>query len=324
MHIKRWFITGLLLWLIALSTHFGQPSRAAWFQKARWGVFMHYLADKPDLPAEEWNRLIDQIDVEGLASQLESAKAGYFFITLGQNSGHYLSPNQAYDRLTGITPSKCSSRDLIVDLYQALHPRGITLMVYLPAGAPDEDQAAMQKLEWKKGPYRNLNFQRKWEEIIREWSLRWGDKVAGWWFDGCYWPNTMYRSPEPPNFASFAAAARSGNPASLVAFNRGVVVPIHSESEQEDYTAGEINEADQVHFDGWLLDGAQFHMLSFLGQRWSGGTPRYPTEKVVEITRRIVDKGGVVTWDVPHDKNGLIAEPFLRQLQAIGHAISRR
>ncbi len=58
-------------------------------------------------------------------------------------------------------------------------------MVYLPAGAPDEDQLAMEKLEWKKGPFRNLNFQLKWEQIIREWSQRWGSKVAGWWFDGC-------------------------------------------------------------------------------------------------------------------------------------------
>jgi alpha-L-fucosidase len=310
-----------LIWIPAVL--FGQSGRAGWFQKARWGVFMHYLAERADLPTEEWNQRIHQIDVEGLARQLESAGAGYFFITLGQNSGHYLSPNKTYDRLTGIQSSKCSRRDLVEDLYQALHPRGIALMVYLPAGAPDEDQVAMEKLEWKKGPQRNLNFQRKWEEVIREWSTRWGTKVAGWWFDGCYWPNSMYRFPEPPNFSSFSAAARSGNPASIVAFNRGVVVPIHPESEQEDFTAGEINEADLVRFDAWWVDGAQFHMLSYLGQQWSNGAPRYPTEKVVEITRRIVEKGGVVSWDVPHEKNGLIQAPFLRQLQAVGKAMRK-
>ena len=45
---------------------------------------------------------------------------------------------------------------------------------------------------------------------------RWGKKVAGWWFDGCYFPDSMYRSADPPNFPSFAAAARSGNPDSCV------------------------------------------------------------------------------------------------------------
>ena len=129
-----------------------QPSRTDWFRKAGWGVFMHYLAEKPDLPVEEWNRRIDGFDVEGLARQLESVKAGYLFLTLGQNSGHYLSPNQTYDELVGIRPSKLSTRDLAADLSAALARRGIRLLVYLPAGAPDKDTVAMEKLEWKFRP----------------------------------------------------------------------------------------------------------------------------------------------------------------------------
>ena len=89
--------------------------------------------------SEEWNRLIDGFDVEKLADQLTKVKAHYLFITLGQNSGHYLSPNATYDRLVGIRPSKCSRRDLVADLYKALEPKGIKLLVYLPAGAPSKD-----------------------------------------------------------------------------------------------------------------------------------------------------------------------------------------
>jgi len=297
--------------------------RADWFRTAQWGVFMHYLAESPDVPVDDWNRRIDQFDVEGLTRQLESVKARYFFITLGQNSGHYLSPNKTYDSFVGIRPSKCSKRDLVADLYTALASRGIKLLVYLPAGAPDRDKVAMEKLQWQRGPYRNLEFQKKWEKVIEEWSGRWGNKVLGWWFDGCYWPNAMYRHPKLPNFASFAAAARKGNPASIVAFNRGVVMPIHPESEQEDYTAGEINEPAQARCDQFWIDGAQWHMLSYLGDRWSGGAPRFPTEEAVQITTRLVEKGGVVTWDVPHDASGLITESFLSQLRAIGEAVAR-
>ena len=50
-----------------------------------------------------------------------------------------------------------------------------------------------------------------WEAVIGEWSARWGTRVDGWWYDGCYWPNTMYRAKEPPNFESFATAVRAGN-----------------------------------------------------------------------------------------------------------------
>jgi hypothetical protein len=87
--------------------------RVDWMYRAKWGVFMHYLAASADLPVAEWNRLIDGIDVESLASQIHSTGAGYFFITLGQNSGHYLSPNRTYDSIVGIRPSKCSRRDLV-------------------------------------------------------------------------------------------------------------------------------------------------------------------------------------------------------------------
>ncbi len=86
-----------------------------WFRDCRWGLFTHYLADsasnlKPTvLPVSDWNRRIDAFDVEGLARQLAEAHVPYFVITLGQNSGYYLSPNRTYDEIVGITPSKCSS-----------------------------------------------------------------------------------------------------------------------------------------------------------------------------------------------------------------------
>lgn len=315
------------VFLVAVFTLLHTPSaaeqrtspRAEWMHQAGFGVFMHYLAAKPDVSVDEWNRLIDGFDVEGLAAQLAEVRARYFFITLGQNSGHYLSPNRAYDEIVGIKPSKCSRRDLVADLAAALSKRGIRLMVYLPAGAPDRDEAAMRKLEWTKGPHRNAEFQKKWERVIAEWSSRWGKRVSGWWFDGCYWPNATYRSPSAPNFASFAAAARKGNPDSLVAFNRGVVYPIHSESEQEDYTAGELDNPELIRHNGdFWVDGALFHVLSYLGKWWSGAPTRFADADVVRFTQMTIKRGGAITWDVPHDAKGLIAEDFLRQLRLAG------
>jgi hypothetical protein len=133
----------------------------------------------------------------------------------------------------------------------------------------------------------------------------------------------MYRSCTPPNFKTFAEAARQGNPQSAVAFNPGVTYPIIAESEQEDYTAGEIDDPGRVRCGGRLVDGKQFHMLSYLGQRWSGGEPRFSEGQVVEWSTAILQHGGVVTWDVPTSPRGLIAQPFLRQLKAIGEAARR-
>jgi hypothetical protein len=307
--------------------------RAAWMKEARWGVMTHYLADwiarreKTKMSVVEWNNLVDHFDVEGLAGQIESVGAGYYLITIGQNSGYYLSPNATYDRFVGIQPSKCARRDLVADLYGPLHKRRIKLMVYLPAGAPGGDSVARKALEYQGGPNRNREFQLKWEQVIREWSLRWGDKVAGWWFDGCYWPNAMYRFEEPPNFASFAAAARAGNPDSVVAFNPGVVDRALSITSFEDYTAGEINELDRAMIRravNGVVDGAQVHFLSFLGERWGTGSPRFTTEQAVAYSRKITDQGGVITWDAPIQRGGTIAQPFIEQLAAIGKAVGGR
>jgi hypothetical protein len=90
------------------------PHRSDWFQRARWGASSHYLADLAsntkaiDLTPDEWNRQIDAFDVTALAEQLAAAKVGYYMLTIGQNSGFYLSPNAAYDRFVGHFPSRCS------------------------------------------------------------------------------------------------------------------------------------------------------------------------------------------------------------------------
>jgi hypothetical protein len=308
-------------------------NRAAWMKESRWGVMTHYLADwiarahSVDMNVEEWNNLVDGFDAEGIAKQLQSVGAGYYQISIGQNSGYYLSPNAAYDRLVGIKPSKCSRRDLVANLYEALNKRGIKLLVYLPSGAPARDHAAVTALEWRNGPYPNREFQAKWEQVIHEWSQRWGKKVAGWWFDGCYFPNSMYRSPQAPNFGSFAAAARAGNPQAALAFNPGVVYRILSMTPYEDFTAGEIDQPDRLTIqraaDG-KMDGAQIHVLSYLGATWGMGSPRFSAEQAVNWSRKVTESGGAITWDVPVESNGTISQPFLDQLAAVAKALAGR
>jgi len=328
---RKLFVSAVLLASGALLQ--AQSNRAAWMQEARFGVMTHYLADwlarshKLTMSVDEWNKLIDNFDVEGIAQQLQSASVRYYQISIGQNSGYYLAPNPVYDKIVGIQPSKCARRDLVADLYEALNKRGIKLMVYLPSGAPAGDKTADAALEWRNGPNPNREFQMKWEQVIRYWSQKWGRKVAGWWFDGCYFPNSMYRSAEAPNFASFAAAARAGNPDAIVAFNPGVVYRILSMTPHEDYTAGEIDKPENVTVrrsaDG-KMDGTQIHMLSYLGETWGmGAAPRFTTEQALNYTRKIRDVHGAVTWDVPVGLNGKIPEAFIEQLTEIGRSTAK-
>ena len=316
--------------------------RTDWFHRARWGVSSHYLADfasstaGADLLPNEWNRQIDAFDVAGLADQLAAAKVGYYLLTIGQNSGFFLSPNATYDRLVGRTPSRCSRRDVMMELAVALEKRGIVLLAYLPSGAPAADPLACEKLGWEwgyKGGWPNgwrdelrtgkrlVEFQLRWEAVIREWSLRWGRLVKGWWFDGCYFADEMYRHTDAPNFHSFAAAARAGNPDSIVAFNPGIMLEPHSAA--EDFTAGETNEPEKLVCPGrWVVakDGhrEQYHVWSYLGNNWGAMPLRFTAAQLQCLTRNITDHGGVFTWDVPIEKSGRLSSEAADVLVDLG------
>lgn len=345
----------LLLVLITLglnqaSQYLPAAEPTDWFRDARWGVMTHYLGAAPsskggaELTADAWNAQIDRFDAARLADQVAGTGAKYLLFTIGQNSGHFCSPNATYDRLVGIQPSKCSRRDLVADLARELKQRNVRLMVYLPSGAPAADPVARAKLGWLwggKGGWqlpgepvggRLVEFQRKWESIIREWSLRWGDAVSGWWIDGCYFSDVMYRFDQEPNFASFAAAMKAGNPASIVAFNPGVKVPVVALTRCEDYTAGEVNlpqlpQAVAACPGRWIAAegrNVQFQILTYLGESWCrGARPQWSDEKVVPLVRELAAKQGVITFDVPISRDGQIPQTFLDQLSAIGRGLAK-
>jgi hypothetical protein len=64
-------------------------------------------------------------------------------------------------------------------------------------------------------------------------------------------------------------------------------------------------------------------VLTYLGDYWCYGQPRYPDALVIEYTQYISSFGGAVTWDVPVGLDGTIPEQFLQQLSAIGREIER-
>lgn len=306
----------------------------------KWGVFIHFLDDHRagKTTPESWNKRVDAFDVQGLAQQLHEVGASYLVITIGQGSGYFCAPNAEYDRLTGCVPSKCSRRDLIADLHAALEPHGIRLMVYSAADLAWGDPQTRAKLGlkhhhndpgtggkniWKQN--RQVEFMRHIEAINLCWAKQWGDKVSGWWIDGCYLPEFRFIENSPPNFATFKTALRAGNPQAIVCFNNGV--PGTTTTRHEDYIAGE-NDNLKPCAGAWIeKDGhrARYHSLSYLGTTWfRGEKPRFTDARVADFTRKTTALGGFVTWDVPYTATGLIPEPFMAQLRAVRDATAQR
>ena len=318
-----------------------------WLREAGWGVFCHYLAAPAssthcsELTPEQWNRRIDNFQAGKLAEQLAEAGAAYLVMTLGQNSGFFLSPNPVYDEIVGRIPSRCSRRDLIADLYHALEPYGIRLMVYIPSNAPIHDPKALKAFEfspiWQdRDPEwcglevgdlptipgvdsRMSGFQHKWEKVIAEWSLRWGNNVHGWWVDGCYHPDLMYDFPDEPNFASFKTALTAGNPNSITAFALRCSSFPPAVSDYCDYTAGEFNNLLPVPgaIKNGMIKHCQYHVLTYMGENWGCGKVRFSADFVKSWTRLIMAEKGVVSWDIPVTKQGVITTEYIEVLRTI-------
>ena len=287
----------------------------------RQGIMCHYLSapastiNKQNPSISDWNKQIDAFDEKKFAMQLSSCGVDYLILTLGQNSGFFISPNKTYDKLVACIPSRCSKRDLVHDIARELKHYDIDLIVYLPSHAPCGDLQAVKNLSctpswdaslWQLKPdmYKVLPdidtrlsvFQRNWEAIIREWSIRWGKLIKGWWFDGCYYGDIMYQHDDEPNFNSFSAAAKSGNPEAIVCYNKGLNNPFTT-SKYEDYTAGEVGENLPVSFAPNL--DSKLHVLTYMGEYWGKGKPRFSPSFIAAYTRHVNENNGMMTWDVP-------------------------
>jgi len=291
-----------------------------WFSQAKYGVFIHFL------PAgEEGLKQVGQFDVKALAGQLEEMGAGYLVLTLGQNSGYFNSPNAAYEGRTGYAPGeRCATRDLPRDLSQALQPKGIRLMLYLPCQTPNQDRRAQAAFGLTQGAQDqpiDLVFAEKWSAVIQEWADRYGDKVSGWWFDGGY-EHIRFNDAIADRYA---AAVKHGNPKAIVTFNPGVKVMRWTKA--EDYTAGELNEPRQVIPAERWLQGSQWHALTYLGDTWGRRNTRFSDEQWVEWGRKVAARRGVFTLDMGPNYDpaagpvGQLASAQVKQVKAIQAAL---
>jgi hypothetical protein len=300
----------------------GGNQNTDWLRDAHFGVLMHFLPHDAKSLA-----LVNQFDADALAGQLESIGAKYLVFTLGQYSGYYNAPNPAFDRITGYAPGeRCATRDLPRDLQRALQSKGLKLMLYLTCQVGCQDATAQKAFGLPPGPQEQpLNYGSvdKWAEVIKQWSDHYGDQVAGWWFDGGY-PHLNF---DDAMAWTYADAAKHGNPKAIVSFNT-TLGPKRS-TEGEDFTAGETEQPfDVVPASRWQ-DGAQWHVLTYLGTAWARRDTRFSAEQWAAWAAKVAAKGGVITLDMgpnydPHSGPvGSLAEVQMNQVKAIKDALAK-
>ena len=182
-----------------------------WIQQAGYGAMVHWTSQtQPRNGAQKpYAQAVQDFDVKTFAQQMHDCGVGFVVLTTSHAEMRFPGPSKALDSLL---PGCTASRDLVADLIAELKKCNIKLMLYYHIGSAGDPRWMEASGFWKTDTTQVFE---NWRTIITEIGLRYGDGLAGWWFDDGT-VNYYYRSAP---WQSLLQAARAGNPKRLVGFN---------------------------------------------------------------------------------------------------------
>ena len=268
-----------------------------WFSSRKWGMFNHFLNLEPSRwrafgkEYKDYNERVKAFDASRYAKLANELNAGYVVFTITQLQRYMCAPNKTYNEITGLkTGEGCSDRDLIADIIDELDKYNIPLFLYFTGDGPSADKEIAEKMGYKKDdPCVTESYVKNWTSVMAEYAKRYGNKIHGWWIDGCY--DKSGYSNENRLLKYYADAAKSGNPTSLIAFNNGVVQPDYNNPKYEKYYKGETNPNKRI-IALWkeIQNGNQEPMEAF--KNIPGNSKRYSDFEVISGEPYPVDYPG--------------------------------
>lgn len=326
------------------------PTRAAdtrWMTEGKFGIFMHYqyrillnysVKTKPQFPepsqmnAEQWNRFVDGFDVQGFAAQMAEAKAGWVMFCIDD---HYFAwpcaPNNAFCEYTGFAPGeKCSRRDLIMELADALNAKGVKLICYfagLNGYMKEPKVTAGLKDDGNPGTAPSAESRKRRLAILKEYCERYKEKIAGWWFDGV--ELNSYKE-LPDDWSEIASIVRASNPNSVIAFSYGGNEQACIRKGVDDYTAGDtwskqnLNDLTPLRYPA--KDGILWHGKIYCGNVYHGqGTAnQFSDDELIEWIKTCNSQGGICTLDWPFNpQTGLLKDFGFEQFRRVARAVKQ-
>ena len=168
----------------------GKPRSASeQFQAMRYGAFVHNVYELTGAPAGKSYKTLDEFanlfDVEGFANQMQAIGVEYVIFTAWHKSMYFLAPSAVLDKWL---PGHTAKRDLVSEIADALHRRGIALIIYAHPNdghdlTPGEQAKVGYILSDETQPI--PVFKEFINELFAEISERYSKKpnVLGFWWD---------------------------------------------------------------------------------------------------------------------------------------------
>ena len=313
-----------------------------------YGLSHHFLRSMIDAAAanqaekiqsgETWESVLSTFDVPAYVQDVRDSGASWVLLTMGQNDGYMLGPNDAYDAIAGLQSGQRTprTRDLPMEIADALAPYGIKTILYLPGNPPNSahktgtDCAITLAFGYSCGSNDapSLATMTKWLSVFREYSEHYGTKVAGWWLDGMYSGQQTAWSDftKPINYATIAATLKAGNPNRIISFNAGLgTVAFGHQSSYEDYTAGESSGMGALPPNGRWADasvGQQWFAWTYLGSTWGRGATSRNTDTLTTWVDSATDLGGAINLDTKVNRFGRLDPAQLGQLRQVNELVN--
>ncbi len=263
-----------------------------------------------------WPQFAADFNVKQFADAVESM--GGKFVIWSATWCRYLvpAPIKAVDE---IAPGFTAPRDLLGDLAEEFHRRNIQFFLYYHEGHVEPD---WWKHNWD--PARPGHFQDNWTNVIREMGERYGDKLAGWFFDD----DAVYC---PSDYEALSSAARAGHAGRLVSYNPWIAPAF---TPFQDIFFGEARDRGAVR-DGVFADGPNrglqaFHMRIYEGPDWGinktnvkAKAPLRSVQQTEEEVRECLKNQTPVAFNLLMWEDGSMPDQSVAQLQEVARRLGR-
>ena len=276
-----------------------QQASTNWMLAAKYGLMFHWTSQSMprEGPPLSYCDAVQHFDVDQFAKTVSETGAGFVVFTTSHAGFYFPGPNPVID---SILPGRTCPRDLVGDMADALNRYHIRLELYFHPGHDDAPW-------WRRTHFDDADktaYFEQWCNIIAQIGRQYGKRLAGFWFDDAIF--TYY--PFNPSWQQMAAAARTGNPERVIAYNSWILPKI---DEFYDVFAGENPSWEP-----------QYEDLDYLP---IGGTGRYtggPQQGLqAELTALIDDDWGHFKRDVPIAPPRMTADGLIPKLK---DALSRK
>jgi alpha-L-fucosidase len=292
--------------------------------EAKYGVMFHWtdFSLPREGPKKSYPDAVEAFDVQAFAHMVEETGAGYVIFTLNHAHPHCAAPIKSWE---AIHPGWTTHRDLIGEIADALKQRGIRLLLYLNSPimtklGEDIRQTGLYQLTYSEEQFTEIH-----KNILTEIGERYGERLAGYWFDS--WYQSLAAYPDVP-IESIYEFCKAGNPGRITAFNFWIFPVL---TPWQDYWAGELNALQNPFLSRYIQRGAgkgfQAHGMLTMLPPWVHSEPgpipppQFSAEDLIAYVKANVEHQAVTTINLGIYQEGTIEETSRQMMRKLRQAI---